>query len=100
MAAEVPLVPDADEPVTVLGASGFAFFSIRIRNATLALRWQRMLVFTTCLFWVNLWARILFAAPLGCERGSKTFRLVMQQCKGSTTFSIHGLWPQWDFGFK
>lgn len=98
MAAEVPLVPDADEPVTVLGGSVFGVFSTRIRNATLALRWQRMLVVTTCLFLVNLWARSLSAAPFGCERGSNTFRLVMQQCKGSMTFSIHGLWPQWDGG--
>jgi len=98
MAAEVRSVSDADEPVTVPGASVFGVFSTRIRNATLALRWQRMLVITTCLFLVNLWARSLSAAPFGCEPGSNTFRLVMQQCTGSTTFSIHGLWPQWDGG--
>jgi len=40
-------------------------------------------------------ASLLALAAADCSRGGQCYLLRLQQCSGSSDWTLHGLWPQW-----
>jgi len=86
---------DEEEAVAVVS------YGVRIRTAALARAWRRAFEVTGGLLMLGCLLVIVQSSGhvlVGCNPGSEAFKLVLQKCKGSTLYTIHGLWPQWDGG--